>query len=347
MRTLIVDDEPGMRSLAGKILSQTGAICEMASTAEEALERLGRERFDVMLLDIRLPGMDGLTLARQVQQLHPDIALVMITGSTDVESVTTAMQAGAVDYVTKPFSAEALVRAFGRAERRRRLSLEAGRSVGLQQAMAERTLEIRLLLSQPAESAQPLVASYLSALRVRNEPAASHAERVARLSRTIGAARGLAPADLELLDRAAILHDIGKFTLPDTLLLRAEPLTDEEIQIVRRHPEFGYQVLRGIPALADCAPSVLSQLEHQDGSGTPLGLRSEQIPLAARVIAVANAFDVMTHPRPYAVQQSDLEAAQEIEACAGTQFEPESVTALLSVFGIEPRVDSWDTATEG
>jgi response regulator RpfG family c-di-GMP phosphodiesterase len=342
MRTLIVDDEPGIRSLAGKILSRTGAVCEMADTAEEAIERLGRERFDVMLLDIRLPGMDGLTLAREVQKAHPDVALVMITGRTDVDAVIAAMQAGAVDYVTKPFGADALLRAFGRAEDRRRLSLDAHRAAGLQQAMAERTLEIRLLLSQPAESAQALVTSYLAALRLRNAQAAAHAERVAGLSRAIGVARGLPPGDLDLVERTAVLHDVGKFTLPDTLLTRPEPLTDDEVLIVRRHPEFGHEVLRGIPALAACAPAVLSQLEHHDGSGTPLGVRGELIPLAARVIAVANAYDVMTHPRPYAAQQSHLEALQEIEACGGTQFEPASVAALLAHFGVEPRVDDWD-----
>lgn len=346
MRTLIVDDEPGIRSMAGKILSRSGAVCAMAGTAEEAIERLGRERFDVMLLDIRLPGIDGLTLARRVQQTHPDLALVMITGRADVDSVISAMQAGAVDYVTKPFGADALLRAYGRAEDRRRLSLAAHRAEGLQEAIAERTLEIRLLLSQPGESAQALVASYLAALRLRSAAAAGHAERVAALSRTLGEARGLSAADLDLVERAAVLHDIGKFTLPDALLARAEPLSDDEVAVVRRHPEFGHQILRGIPALSACAGAIISQLEHYDGSGTPLGIRGEQIPVAARLIAVANAFDVMTHPRPYAAQQSPLEALQEIEACAGSQFEPAAVAALLAHFGVEPRVDDWDALAE-
>jgi response regulator RpfG family c-di-GMP phosphodiesterase len=347
MRTLIVDDEPGIRSLAGKILSRAGGVCEMAGTAEEALDRLARERFDVVMLDIRLPGMDGLTMARRIQQRDPDIALVVVTGTRTVEAAVEAMQAGAADYVIKPFGADALLRAFGRAADRRRIRLEAGRIAGLHQAVVERTLEVRVLLSQPAETAQGLVQSYLSTLRLRNDAAASHAERVAGLSRALGVRHGMSDLDLDLLERTAILHDIGKFTLPDALLTRSEPLSDDEIQVVRRHPEFGYDVLRGIPLLSPCAPGVLGQLEHYDATGAPLGLRSTQIPLAARIISVANAYDVMTHPRAYAPVQSSLEAIQEIEACAGTQFDPDVVTNLLAHFGVEAQLDDWPLEAEG
>jgi len=143
-----------------------------------------------------------------------------------------------------------------------------------------------------------------------------------------------------------MLHDIGKFTLPDTLLSKAEPLSEDEIQVVRRHPEFGHDVLRGIPALASCASGVLGQLEHYDGTGTPLGVRGEQIPLAARIIAVANAYDVMTHPRAHAPQQTSLEALQEIEACGGTQFDPAIALDLLGQFGVQPHVDEWPLESE-
>lgn len=341
MRTLIVDDEPGVRSLAGKILSKAGSVCEMAGTAEEALERLSRERFDIVLLDIRLPGMDGLTLAERIQRRDPDIALVMVTGTHTVEAVIAALQAGAADYVIKPFGAEALLRAYGRAADRRRVRLEAGRIAGLQQAVVERTLEVRLLLSQPAESAHALVHGYLSTLRMRNVPAASHAERVAALSVALGDARTISAEDRDLLEQTAILHDIGKFTLPETLLSRSEPLSEDEIKVVRRHPEFGWEVVRSVPALAACAPGVLSQLEHYDGTGAPLGIRSTQIPLISRIIAVANAYDVMTHPRAYVDVQSSIEALQEIEACAGTQFDPDVVADLLAHFSVEPRLDEW------
>ena len=337
MRSLIVDDQPGVRSVIGSILSRTGAVCEMAATAEEALKRLTHERFDIALLDIGLPDMDGLTLARRIQRRDPDIALVMITGASDVGSVIAAMQAGAADYVVKPFEASALIHAFERAADRRRSRLEAGRTADLNTVIAERTLEIRVLLSQRAESAQGLANGYLAALRVRDAAAGSHAERVAALSRTLGVARGMNAAELDLVERAAILHDIGKFALPDTMLLRREPLTQAEIQVVRRHPEYGSEVLRNVPGLADCAEVVLAQLEHYDGSGTPMGLRGEQIPLAARIIAVANVYDVMTRPRRHARQLSSIDTLHDIEAYAGTRFEPTAVMDLFTCFGLKMR----------
>ena len=202
------------------------------------------------------------------------------------------------------------------------------------------TLEIRLLLGHGAETAEGLARSYLTALRLRDEAAANHAVRVSELSRSLGAAMGL-DEGLDLLERAAMLHDIGKFALPDALLKRADPLSEQELQVVRRFPEFGHDVLRGIPCLADCAPIVLAQLEHYDGSGTPLGLRGDRIPPASRIVAVVNAYDVMTHPRLHARQQPALEALQELEACAGTQFDPQAVLRMLDHLGVAPTLDDW------
>ena len=115
---------------------------------------------------------------------------------------------------------------------------------------------------------------------------------------------------------------------------------------MRRHPGYRYEVLRNIPVLADCADVVLAQLEHYDGTGVPLGLRGERIPRLARIIAVANAYDVMTLPRVYAGQQTSVEALREIEACAATQFDPSVVTDLLTHFGIEPSSEEWPPETD-
>jgi putative two-component system response regulator len=341
MRVLIVDDEPGVRRVVARILSACGGACEMAGTAEEALDRLARDHFDVGLLDIALPGMDGLSLARRIEERYPDLALVMVTGMASFEAAVAAMQIGAVDYLVKPFTAEALTRAFARAVDRRRIRLEAAHALGFQQAIAERTLEISLLLSHPAESAEALVIGFVSGLRMRSAEAADHAERVAESSRRIAQQLRLDEDQVALAARVGLLHDLGKLTLPDALLCREEPLSSQEIQLVRRHPEFGHDVLRRIPALAECAEPVLAQLEHHDGSGSPVGLRSERIPLAARIVAVANVYDVMTHPRPHAARQSPDEALQELHICAGVQFDPAVVQAFHAVMGFVPPADDW------
>ena len=341
MRTLIVDDEPAVRSLAAKILTRSGTVCQMAGSAEEALLRVGQEPFDVVVIDIRLPGMSGLELASRLQQREPDTALLMLTGNSDPESVIAAMQAGAADYVTKPFTAELLLDAFARAVERRRVRLDATRAAGLRQAIVERTLEMQLLLSDTRGDPDALVQSYLAALRLRDAAAAAHAERVARLAVELGARLALSALDVASLGHAALLHDIGKALLPETVLSRPGGLSAEDIQLVRRHPEYGYEVVRQIPAIADCGPAVLAQLEHWNGTGTPFGRRSAAIPVAARVIAVANAFDVMTHPRAHAELRTPLDAVREIESCQGTLFDPDVAGALLAHFDLEPRRDEW------
>lgn len=341
MRTLIVDDEPAIRSLAAKVLLQSGAACQMAGSAEEALQRIGREPFDVVVIDIRLPGLSGLELARRLKQREPDTALLMLTGMSDPQSVIAAMQAGAADYVTKPFTPQALIEAFGRAAERRQVRLDATRAAGLRQAIVERTLEMQLLLADTGGDASALIQSYLAALRLRDTAAAVHAERVARLAADLGASLALPAPELERLANTALLHDIGKALLPDTVLSRAGGLSADDIQLVRRHPEYGFDVVRQIPAIAGCAPALLAQLEHWDGTGTPFGKRGDTILVEARVIAVANAFDVMTHPRPYAALRTAPEAVREIEACQGSMFDPDVVGALLAQFDLEPIVHDW------
>jgi len=143
------------------------------------------------------------------------------------------------------------------------------------------------------------------------------------------------------LERSDDRFDMILFALPDSLLGNPHGLDADTLQVVRRFPEFGHDVLRGVQSLSDCAPIVLAQLEHYDGTGTPLGLRGERIPLGARVLSVANVYDVMTHPRAHARQQTSLEALQEIEACAGTQFDPAVVEQLLEHFGVAPALDDW------
>lgn len=346
MRTLIVDDEPAIRSLAAKILTQSGTACQMAGSAEEALLRVGREPFDVVVIDIGLPGVSGLELARRLQQREPDTALLMLTGTTDPQSVIAAMQAGAADYVTKPFTAEGLLEAFGRAAERRRVRLDATRAAGLRQAIVERTLEMRLLLADTGGSAEAMIQGYLAALRLRDAGAAGHAERVALLAGQLGTRLELSPARLETLRHAALLHDIGKALLPETVLSRPGGLSKEDIELVRRHPEYGYELARQIPAITECGPVLLAQLEHWDGTGTPFGRRGAAIPQEARILAVANAFDVMTHPRSYAEQRSTTDGAREIESCQGTIFDPEVAGALLAQFDLEPRSDEWESLGE-
>lgn len=333
MRALIVDDEAGVRGLVSRVVKRAGGSCGMAATAEEAIERLAREPFDIALLDLVLPGMDGLRLAHLIHERYPDVSLIMITGSAEFQTALSAMQAGAVDYVVKPFEIDTLLGAYERAVTHRRIRMQAARAYGLQQAITERTLEIQMLFARSGESADSLVKGFTAALALRSHEMASHSERVAELAGQIGLVLELEASDVEALRRTALLHDIGKLTLPATLLGKSDALTDDEIAIVRRHPELGYQVVSQVPVLSACADSILGQLEWYDGTGWPQGLRGAQIPLSARILSVANVYDVMTHPRPCGVLKAERQALEEIDSCAGTQFDPRVVRAFFAVRG--------------
>jgi putative nucleotidyltransferase with HDIG domain len=163
----------------------------------------------------------------------------------------------------------------------------------------------------------------------RTEPGlAAHAHRVADLAARIGRDLHYRDADLRRLRMAALLHDVGKIVLSECIVHKSGPLDRQERTAMRLHPELGYEIARRAPALAVAAEAILAHHEYFDGSGYPRGLQKRDIPLDARIIAVADAFDVITHERPYKSASPALDAVVEITGCAGTQFDPEVVESL-------------------
>ncbi len=175
----------------------------------------------------------------------------------------------------------------------------------------------------------------------RSEPGlAAHAHRVADLAACIGRDLHYRDADLGRLRIAALLHDVGKLILSECIMHKSGPLNRQELTAMRLHPELGYEIARRAPALADAAEAILAHHEYFDGTGYPRGLQQHDIPLDARIIAVADAFDVITHERPYKSASTALDAVVEITGCAGTQFDPdvvESLNRMTSAAGISDR----------
>jgi putative nucleotidyltransferase with HDIG domain len=172
----------------------------------------------------------------------------------------------------------------------------------------------------------------VTALDVRDSETEGHSERVVAYALALAREMGLSGEFLEHLERGALLHDIGKIGVPDAILCKPGPLTEEEWGIMRRHPELGYQMLAGIPFLEEARTIVLHHQERYDGRGYPQGLRGEEIHLGARIFAVIDSFDALTHDRRYRRAVSDDEAATEIERCSGTQFDPQVVQAFLRIY---------------
>jgi len=206
-----------------------------------------------------------------------------------------------------------------------------GRTEHTVRELREKHREVKELSSELEEAYNETLAAFVSALDTRDVETQGHSQRVAELSLQIGEALGVARESREWLDlkHGAMLHDVGKIGVPDAILRKPEALTAEEWQAMKEHPAAGYRMLRGVRFLASAAELVLCHHEHYDGAGYPRGLRGEEIPLAARIFAVADAFDAITSERPYKAARSVQEACEEIRRNAGTQFDPRVVEELL------------------
>ena len=326
---LVVDDERPMRELIARWLSAGGYEVRTAEGADEALDDVRRSAPAVALCDIRMPGRDGLWLAHQIRRDAPDTAVVMASGVQDTTSVVVSFRDGVIDYLTKPFGRdrlqESMLRAVewheaARESRRWRQSLE--REVDAGRARLAAALD-----GAPIESDLGLDALLVRLLDGSSD-AYAHAYRVGALASGIGRTLGLGDEELQLIERAALLHDIGKIAMPDAVLRKPAPLTREEQDLVRQHPAIAAEAIQRLPYLAPAADLVRDAQERMDGLGYPSGIRACDVALGARIIAVADAYDTMTRSRVFRDALAPQDALLEVERCAGAQFDPLVVEAF-------------------
>jgi putative nucleotidyltransferase with HDIG domain len=328
---LIVDDETGVRDLMSRWL-ETGYEVRTAANAEEALSRMHGDPPAVAVCDIRMPGRDGLWLAQRIRDMAPETAVIMASGVQDVASAVTSLRQGAIDYLTKPFGRDRLRDSVmrgvdwhrsARQSKRWRESLETELN-----ARRDRIVDAIASLSIDDEDALDRM---LSSLTLGDSNAYEHAYRVAALAVSIVRRMRVPEADLRALEQAALLHDLGKLAIPDAVLRKPAPLTAEEQLLVRLHPAIGADLLTGIPYLARAVEIVRHAHERSDGLGFPNGVRGGEIPLGARIISVADAYDTMTRPRVFRDAISPREACLEINRCAGSQFDRQVVEVFLGL----------------
>jgi len=331
-RILIVDDEEPIREVLASLLEAGGYEPTTATDGAEALKCLDKAGFDLVLSDILMPVMDGLEFLKKIHAREPDLPVVMVTAMNDISAAIGALRTGAYDYLLKPFDKDQLYFSVRRALEHRRLVLEnRNYQEGLERLVAERTAQLSETLRELEQSYDYTLEAFGGALDLKDAETEGHCQRVTSYTILIARAMGIAPDALRHIARGAFLHDIGKMGIPDEILRKPGPLTDEERQVMRRHCEIGYQALRNIPFLRQAAEIVVSHQEHYDGSGYPKGLRGEQIPLGARIFAVADALDAMISDRPYRKAMTIEQALEEIRLHSGTQFDPKVVEIFFSI----------------
>ena len=330
---LVVDDDKSVREVLCAVLREEGYLVKQADGAEAALEALrGNGEIPLVLSDMKMPDHDGIWLLDQILARHPQAAVVLLTGYGDTESAVACLKRGAADYLLKPPRVTDLVRAIERAISRRKLALARSRyHQGLARKVREKTAELSTALESISATYSSTLVALVNALDAREHETSDHSQRVVRFTTAIATRMDIGGQELDQLGRGALLHDIGKIGVPDSILLKPGPLTKQEWVEMRRHPEVGHQILAAIEFLAPAAEIVLAHQERFDGLGYPRGLKGEEIPRGARIFAIADTLDAMTSDRPYrrAVPFSDARA--EIARCAGTQFDARCVEAFLQI----------------
>ena len=328
-RILIVDDEEAIREVVSTLLTAQGYKCQTAPNGEEALRAMRDGGFDLVLSDLVMPGVDGLKLIEMVRGYDAEIPVIMVTAMHDISTAIEAMRRGAYDYILKPFEKEQLFLSVRRALEHRRLIYENRLyQQELERRVEERTLQLSQALEELEQSYDYTLEALASALDLKDAETEGHCQRVTAMTIVMARAMGVGEAELRQIARGAFLHDIGKMGIPDSILRKPGPLTPEETTIMRTHCDIGYQVLERIPFLREASEIVLSHQEKYDGTGYPRNLKAEQIPLGARVFAVADTLDAMTTNRPYQTALDVEEALKLIHKVAGTKFDTSVVEAL-------------------
>ncbi len=329
---LVVDDEEAIREVVSTMLESKGYHCTAVSNGRAAQDFVKRATPDLVLSDMIMPEMDGIKLLEWLRQYDPEIPVIMVTAIHDISTALEAIRRGAYDYILKPFEKDQLYLGVNRALQHRRLVAEnRNYQRDLERQVEERTARLTIALAQLEQSYDDTLEALGSALDLKDAETEGHCQRVTAFTISIAKAMPVPNAYLPVLARAAFLHDIGKMGIPDKILLKPGPLTDDEKVIMRKHCQIGYDMLIRIPFLRDAAEIVLAHQEFFDGTGYPRGLKGEEIPLGARIFAIADSMDAMLSDRPYRKALPMSYAREEIQRCAGTQFDPRVGEVFLSI----------------
>jgi len=343
-KILIVDDEEKVRSVLLEHLEGEGAVCDTSPNAFDALNKIRKHRYSLVISDVMMPGMSGMELLRLVKKQDPETAFIMITGLMDIHTAVDSLRIGASDFITKPFELLSVRRAVSRALENRRLLIRSRfHQEELERIVEERTFELNSALQDVEEGYRTTLETLVMALDAREHETSAHSQRVREYTLTLAKLLGLKDEALVQLGRGALLHDVGKIGVRDSILLKPGKLNDEEWVEMKKHPQIGYDILQNIEFLAPAAEIVLCHQERWEGNGYPNKLSGEEIPLGARIFAVVDTLDAMTSDRPYRKALTFETALKEIRSCAGTQFDPYVIDAFQSILpdvwtGIHARV---------
>ncbi len=324
-KILVVDDETIVKQVVLDFLEMKGFEVSGADNGKEALEVLSGSEFDLVLSDIRMPEMDGIELLKKMRKLYPDTGVIMFTGFADIHAAVDAMKLGAFDYVAKPFNFDELLLNVEKAlERGNLVKLTKEYQETLEKKVMEQAARIRSIFTEA-------VGSLTNAIEAKDHYTRGHSIRVTQFASWLAREAGFEFEVVSDIVLASQLHDIGKMGIADGILNKPGKLTDEEFDLIRDHSMMSVRILDPILPARPLS-FVRHHHERWDGRGYPDGLKGKDIPIGARVIAVADTFDAMTSKRAYRDALPVERAFEEIDKCTGSQFDPEIAPHFKAAF---------------
>lgn len=328
---LIVDDDEFILTVASDILKEDYNICT-AQSGEKALEYLETEIPRLILLDLYMPGMDGREVMRRIgdNEKWKKIPVICLTADTKPETEQECLVLGAADFITKPFVPMVMKSRISRI-------IELAE---LQNALETKLEEKTQLVEKVSLHSIMVIANTLDA---KDEYTSGHSVRVAKCAEAIARKLNWKESEISNLHNIALLHDIGKIGVPDAILNKPAKLSDAEFEIIKKHPVIGNDILKDIRMIKNVAEGALYHHERYDGSGYPFGLVGDEIPLCARIIGIADAFDAMTSNRIYRRKLALPKVREEFEKGRGTQFDPQLTDLFLEM--LEEHSDASDESS--
>ena len=334
---LVVDDQPQNIELLEAHLVPQGYKVIKAVNGEEALKILSCNPIDLILLDVMMPGMDGFEVTRRVRQdkAHKLIPIILVTALRETEDRVKGIDAGCDDFISKPFEKiELLARVRSLLKIKAYNDLMSNYQKELESEVAKKTAELRKAFDQIKSASLETIYRLSKAAEYKDKDTGAHIQRMSYYAVAVAKKMGLSEIEVENLLYAAPMHDIGKIGIPDRILLKPGKLNDEEWVIMRQHTVFGSKILEGSDAEFVKLGAIIALSHHEkwDGSGYPKGLKGNEIPLSARIVAIADVFDALTSHRPYRKESfSNKKSFSMIKERIGSHFDPEVAKAFFSI----------------
>lgn len=340
----IIDDEEPIRKVLNTHLAKEGYNVIQSHGGAGVFEALRAASFDIVICDIRMPEVDGIQVLAHVRENYPTVPVIMLTGLTDVATVIEVMKKGAFDYLMKPMKKEDLLVVIGRAfvhrdllVRNKELEIENREyQMFLEQKVRERTRELNTKALELQKANTLLKTRNIQFINVlaetieaKDHHTSGHCNRMRHLCVELGKAAGLSADDLETLEYASLLHDLGKIGINESVLNKQGPLDEAECLHIKEHTEIGEKILRDVPLMSGVAEVVVAHHENFDGTGYPRGLKGDGIPLCARIIAVVDLYDAMISDRPYRKGLPLESVIEEMKRVSGTQLDPSIVDMFV------------------